>query len=152
LQNAQTYTWIEWHGYNDNFTRWPNAKDLLIMYEDDFFKNNTWIWDDKPHWAYAKPEFMKLVQDRNAIYWTPNTIASQVEISGKVAHIVLKSTTPNLKEYQMKELPTGEWVKAEDSFDLPLKKQKYELVFRVLNLADVSGPENMIIIESNVSK
>ena len=152
LQNAQTYTWIEWHGYNDSFTRWPEPKDLLIMYEDDFFKNNTWIWDDKPHWAYAKPEFMKLVQDRNAIYWTPNTIASQVEISGKVAHIVLKSTTPNLKEYQMKELPTGEWVKAEDSFDLPLKKQKYELVFRVLNLADVSGPENMIIIESNVSK
>jgi hypothetical protein len=148
IQNAQTYTWIEWHAYSDSFTRWPEPKDLLIMYEDDYFKNNTWIWDNKPHWAYAKPEFMKLVQERNAIYWTPNTIASHVEISGKVAHIVFKSTTPNLKEYKMKELPDGEWGKAEESFNLPLKKQKYELVFRAVNMADVSGPEHRIIIDS----
>jgi hypothetical protein len=147
-QNAQTYTWIEWHGFNDMFTAWPNHTELLIMYEDDYFKNNTWIWDNKPHWAYAKPEFMKLVQDRNAIYWTPNTIASKVAINGKVAHITLQSATPNLKEYQMKELPSGEWGKVEDSFDLPLKKRKYELVLRTVNLADVNGPEHRIIISS----
>jgi hypothetical protein len=147
-QNAQTYTWIEWHGYNDSFTRWPEAKDLLIMYEDDYFKNHTWIWDNKPHWAYAKPEFMKLVQERDAIYWTPNTIASKVDINGKVAYITLQSTTPNLKEYRMKELPAGEWGRVEDSFDLPLKKKRHELAIRAVNLAGVTGPEHRIIIDS----
>jgi hypothetical protein len=147
-QNAQTYTWIEWHGHNDMFTVWPNHQELLIMYEDEYFKNHTWIWGEKPHWAYAKPEFMKLVQDRNKIYWTPNTIASQVDINGDIAHIVLRSETPNLKEYQMKDLSTGEWGKVEDNFDLKLKKRKYELVFRTVNLADVAGPEHKIIIDS----
>ena len=78
VQNAQTYTWIEWHAYNNMFTAWPDYQDLLIMYDDDYFKNNVWIWGGQPHWAYAKPEFMKLVQDREKIYWTPNTISSKV--------------------------------------------------------------------------
>jgi hypothetical protein len=147
-QNAQTYTWIEWHAFNNVFTAWPDDTTLLIMYEDDFFKNNIWIWGGKPHWAYAKPEFMKLVQDRNKIYWTPNTIASKVDINGKVAHIMLQSATPNLKEYQMKILPSEEWDRVEDNFDLNLKKRKYELLLRAVNLADVSGPEHRIIISS----
>ena len=149
VQNAQTYTWIEWHAYSNSFTRWPEARDLLIMYEDDYFKNNIWIWGGKPHWAYTKPEFMKLVQDRVAIYWTPNTIASLVEINGKLAHIALQSTTPNLKEYQMKELSDGVWGRVEESFDLPLKKRKYDLVLRTVNLADVSGSEHRILIGRN---
>ncbi|HPF01771.1 MAG TPA: transglutaminase-like domain-containing protein [Bacteroidales bacterium] len=148
VQNARTYTWIEWHGYNDPFTRWPVEKDLLIMYEDDFFKNNTWIWGGKPHWAYAKPEFMKLIQDPNEIYWTPNTIVSQVEIDGKLAHIRLESTTPNLKEYQVKELPAGEWNKTEAGFKLPLKAKRHELLIRTVNLAGVTGPEHRIILDT----
>ena len=75
-------------------------------------------------------------------------IASKVNIDGDVAHIVLRSETPNLKEYQMKVLPTGEWLKIEDSLDLKLNKIKYELVFRTINMADVSGPECNIIIDS----
>ena len=145
-QYAQTFTWIEWHGYNDMFTVWPNHKELLIMFEDEYFKKNTWIWDGKPHWAYAKPEFMKLVHNRDEIYWTPNTIASKVSIDGDVAHIVLRSETPNLKEYQMKELPKGEWIKVNDTLDIKLNKKKYELVFRTINLADVAGPECNIVI------
>lgn len=143
-QNAQTYTWIEWHGYNDMFTAWPKYRELLIMYEDEYFKNHTWIWGGKPHWAYEKPQFMKLVQDRNKIYWTPNTIASQTDINGKIVHIVLRSDTTNLKEYQMKDLSTGEWIRVENNFLLKLKKKEYELVFRTINLADVTGPEHKI--------
>jgi hypothetical protein len=149
VRNAQTYTWIEWHGYNDLFTTWPNHKELLIIYEDDFSKNNTWIWGGKPHWAYAKPEFMKLVKDREKIYWTPNTIDSKIQIAGDVAHIELTSETPNLKEYQMKELPSEEWEMVGEKFDKMLDKKKYELVFRAINLAGVSGPENRIVIDSH---
>lgn len=148
VRNAQTYTWIEWHGNNDIFTIWPNHQELLVMYEDDYFKNNIWIWNSNPHWAYAKPEFMKKVQDRDKIYWTPNTIASKVKISGNVAHIELMSETPNLKEYQMMELPSGEWKTVNKKFDQKLEKKKYEWIFRSVNLANVTGPEHKIIIDS----
>ena len=47
---------------------WPDHKELLIMYEDDWFKNNTWIWGDKLHWAFAKPEFIKIMQNLNTIW------------------------------------------------------------------------------------
>jgi hypothetical protein len=146
-QNAQTYTWIEWHGHNDLFTVWPNHQELLIMFEDDYFKNNTWIWGNKPHWAYAKPEFMKLVQDRDVIYWTPNTISSKVEIEADTAHIELVSDTPNLREYQMKELPAEEWITTDNKLNVKLKKRKAELLFRVVNLAGIAGPEHRIVID-----
>lgn len=146
-QNAQTYTWIEWHGYNDMFAAWPDYHELLIMYQDDFFKNHIWIWDGKPHWAYAKPEFMKLVQEKNKLYWTPNTITSKTEINRKIAHIILRSETPNLKEYQLKDVKTGQWNKVLDDFTIGLKKREYRLVFRTVNLADVKGPEHVIVIK-----
>ncbi len=149
VESAQTYTWIEWHGYNNMFTVWPDHQELLIMYDDDFFRSNTWIWDGKPHWAYAKPEFMKLVQNRDEIYWTPNTITSKVNIKSKIAHIELTSETPNLKEYQMKELPSGEWKTIGEKFDKELKEEEYELVFRAVNLANVPGPEHRIVLRSN---
>jgi hypothetical protein len=148
VRSSQTYTWIEWHGYNNMFTAWPDYQDLLIMFEDEFFKNNIWIWGGKPHWAYAKPEFMKPVQDRDKIYWTPNTIVSKVNISNNVAHIELTSETPNLKEYQMKELPSGEWKTIGEKLDKELKNKEYELIFRVVNLANVTGPEHKIVIKS----
>ncbi len=147
-QNAQTYTWIEWHAYNNMFTVWPDYQDLLIMYDDDYFRNNTWIWDGKPHWAYAKPEFMKRVSDRDSIYWTPNTISSKIIITGRVAHIELTSETPNFREYQMKEGADGKWARTDSVLDMTLKGKKYELAFRAVNLADVSGPEHRIIIDS----
>jgi hypothetical protein len=147
-RNAQTYTWSEWHAYNDVFTSWPEHKVLLIMYEDYFSKNNTWIWDGKPHWSYAKPEFLKLVRDRDEIYWTPNTISSKVHIEADVAHIELTSETPNLKEYQMKEMPAGEWKIVGNKFGMKLEKRKYELALRVVNLAGVTGPEHRIIINN----
>ncbi len=149
VENAQTYTWIEWHGNNNIFTVWPDYKDLLIMYEDDYFKNNTWIWDGKPHWAFARPEFMKLVQNRDLIYWTPNTISSKVNIEGNLAHIELTSEIPNLKEYQVRELPSGEWMATGKDFDLKLNKKEHQWLLRAVNVAGIAGPEHKILISSN---
>src|SRR5690349_17396042 len=109
---AQTYTWIEWEKFNDRYTHWPESSDhvsILNMYEDDYFKNNTWIWDGKPHWAYNVKGHLVRVSDRNAIEWTPNTIDSKVTIEGDVARINLQSETPNLKTYQMKKMDDKEW-------------------------------------------
>jgi hypothetical protein len=119
---------------------------LEIRDEDDYFKNNTWIWDGKPHWAYEKPEFMIREPNRNAIEWTPNTIQSQVKIEGKIASINLTSQTPNFREYQMKATSSEDWRKIENPFDLTLTENAYDLSFRAVNLAHVTGPEHQIKI------
>jgi hypothetical protein len=145
-RSAQTYTWIEYHTHNDMFSVWPEHETLLSMFEDDYFRDHIWIWDDKPHWAYDKPEFMRLVSKRDAIEWTPNTIASEVRIKGNVAAIRLFSDTPNLKEYQMRAASSGMWEAVGDSIDLDLSGKKHEWRFRAMNLAGVSGPEHKIVV------
>lgn len=111
-------------------------------------KNITWIWGGNPHWAYEKPEFMIRELKREAIYWSPNTIKTKVSIEGQVAHIELLSDTPNLKEYQMKEMFSGEWQKIENTLDVNLTEDTYEFAFRVVNLANVFGPEHHVKIQS----
>lgn len=146
---AQTYTWIEWEKFNDRYMNWPDAKaksSVLNMYADDYFNKNTWIWDGKPHWAYSKPEHLIRVSDRNAIEWTPNTIASDVRIEDNVAHIQLDSETPNLKTYQMRRNPDGGWKDIDASVRMEIEGEKEELTFRVINLAGVAGPEHKIVI------
>ena len=59
----------------------------------------------------------------------------------------LNSNTPNLKTYQVKETPEGEWKDISNSVELELKKDKNEMAFRTMNLADVTGPEHKIILE-----
>ena len=144
---ARTYTWIEWEKSNNRFTLWPAFDSKLNMYQDNYFRNHTWIWDGKPHWAYNKPEYMVRVSERKAIEWTPNTIASKVTIDGKKAQIKLNSNTPNLKNYQMKELPDGEWLDISNSIEKELKRDTNEIIFRAENLAGITGPEHKIIIE-----
>jgi len=146
---ARTYTWIEYHTNNNIFTVWPNHETLLTMYADDYFKNNTWIWDGKPHWAYEKSDFMILETDRNAIEWTPNTIDSELHIEGQIAHIQLTSETPNFKEYQMKKTPLGKWEKVESDLKLNLTESIHEIAFRTVNVANVVGPEHHVKIETN---
>ena len=145
---AQTYTWIEWESVNNRFTGWPgnsSALSKLNMYADEYFRTHTWIWDGKPHWAYHT-ESMILVTDRNAIEWTPNTISMVANMEGDVAHIDLDSNTPNLKAYQMRELPDGEWKDISNSIQMELGKDKSEKLFRTVNLAGVSGPEYRIVV------
>lgn len=145
---ARTYTWIEYHTNNNMFTVWPDHETLLTMYADDYFNNNIWIWDNKPHWAYDKPEFMILEPKRDAIEWTPNTIDSKVRIEGHVAYIKLTSDTPNLKEYQMKEIPSGDWQKVKNELSVDLTGNTHEAIFRIVNLANVFGPEHLVRINT----
>lgn len=145
---AQTYTWIEWEATNNRFTYWPeNSHDIgkLNFLADEYFKNHTWIWDDKPHWAY-NTQSMILVEDRKAMEWTPNTINANVSVEGDVASVTLKSNTPNLKTYQMKAA-AGEWKDVSDVVTVNLKGDGGELSFRALNLADVPGPVYTVRLE-----
>jgi hypothetical protein len=109
------------------------------MYADEYFNNNTWIWDGKPHWAY-NTEYMIPVSDRAAIEWSPNTIDATVKIEGNKAHVTLTSTTPNLKAYQMKA-GDNSWRDVPASVTVPLESGKDKHFFRTINLAGVPGPE-----------
>ena len=144
---ARIYTWISWGKYNNRYTNWPKTKtDYMNVYEDDYFKNHVWLWDGKPLWAY-NTEYMNRVKERQPIEWTPNTITSKVTIEGSKAKIELHSITPNLKTYQMKEMPDGDWKDVSNALEMELKKDKNEIVFREITLAGVTGTEHKIIIE-----
>lgn len=145
---AQTYTWIEWESGNNRFTGWPEpgaALDHLNMYADDYFLDNTWIWDNKPHWAY-KTEFMIPIPDRDAFEWTPNTVKTEVKIDGEKAIVKLRSTTPNLRSYQMKLSSANDWVDVSDSVSIQLDADRNELTFRTVNLAGVEGQPSRVIV------
>jgi hypothetical protein len=143
---ARIYTWVSWEKYSNRYTLWPNDSSYIIMYQDDYSKNHTWIRDGKPHWAY-NTRYLHWVPNRKAIEWTPNTIASKVVIDGGKAKIELNSNTPNLKTYQMTEQPNGDWKDVLNSVELELRKDRNEMIFRTMNLAGVAGPEHKIIIE-----
>ena len=143
---SQTYSWIEWNRDNNKYTNWPIDSSMMIMYDDEFSRTHQWIWDGKPHWAY-NTAYMQLVADRKAIEWTPNTITSAVIIKENKAGIKLNSNTPNLKTYQMKETPGGNWKDVSDSLEVLLNKAKNEMVFRTVNTEGVTGAEHKIIIE-----
>lgn len=145
---AKTYTWIEWNVYNDKLSYWPaSRKDLLLMYRDDYTRNNTWLWDGHPHWAY-NTEFVVYTDSASAVEWTPNIIRSKVLVNGNTADILLTSNTPNFKEYEMKDAGSGEWKLCDSILALPLSKDRYELAFRSVNKAGVYGPVNTVIIAS----
>lgn len=146
---ARVYTWISYETYNDRYTNWPESGkhvSILTMYEDDFFKNNTWIWDGKPHWAYNVKDHLIREPKRHAIEWTPHIIDSDVRIEDDALHIDIKSATPNLKTYQMKKLPDGEWQDVPASVKVDLEEDGLQLVLRAVNLAGVSGPEHKVVV------
>ncbi|MEX2231366.1 MAG: transglutaminase domain-containing protein [Cyclobacteriaceae bacterium] len=144
---ARIYTFLEWEMYNNRYTKWPDVESYLVMLNDDYFKNHTWIWNGKPHWAYGK-EYMNLIEDRGLIEWTPNTLSSSVEITGDSANIKLASTTPNFKTSQMRRLPDTTWENVTDKVSVKLENGINELEFRTVNLANVSGPPHKVIIEN----
>jgi len=148
---ARTYAWIEWDTYTDRYVPDSAVKGdraILTMFNDDYFKSHKWIWDGKPHWAY-NTKFMQLVSDRKAIEWTPNTITSTVSIQENKATVKLNSNTPNLKTYQMKESNDSKWSDVSASPQVELKKDKNEFIFRIENLAGVTGPEHKVVIAAS---
>jgi len=146
-QFARTYTWITWQENGDYFCSWPEHGGKVVMFEDDFYRDNIWVREGKPCWIYENMGEIKLIQNRDEIEWTPNTIESEVAIEGTSANITLTSDTPNLKEYQVMDVASGRCEKSDDKVLMELSTQKHELLFRALNLAGVSGPVHTIIIE-----
>jgi hypothetical protein len=143
---ARFFTWIAWFRQNDIYSNWDNGISYLIMYEDEYFKNHKWIRSDgKPHWVY-NTKYLVLINNRDELYWTPNTIMSKVTINGNNAKVELNSITPFLRSYQMKEMPDGDWKDVSNVLNIDLKKNKEEFVFRTINLEEVTGPEHKIII------
>lgn len=145
---ARTYTWVEWDVYNNRFTNWPEFETLLVMYEDGYYLDHKWLWDGKPHWAYDT-DFLIPVPNLEAIEWTPNTISSNVFIKDKQVAVELISDTPNLLEYQMKNVPDGNWEKVEDKISFQLNDRQHKMIFRAVNIAGVAGPEHRVTIEAN---
>jgi hypothetical protein len=47
----------------------------------------------------------------------------------------------------MREVPDMTWNDVSHTVQVELKKKKYELAFRTVNLADVFGAEHLVIIE-----
>lgn len=95
----------------------------------------------------TNPGFRHLIE-KYQIECTPNTIKTEVSIEGSNASVRLISDTPNLKKYQVRESSEGDWSTVENNFKFELKNKKYEITFRAVNLAGVSGPEHRVIIDS----
>lgn len=145
---ARIYTWLSWSKYLDRYVSWPNcSSDTLFVYADAYFKTHTWLYNGEPHWAYHTA-FLNLVQDRKQIEWTPNTISAKVQLFDKDhVQVTLRSSTPNLKSYQLKISPDTTWKNIPDSVDLKISGDREEMVFRTMNLASVNGPEYRIKFE-----
>ncbi len=140
--NAGTYRWISWET-TPYFTSFPNSgSSALIVYEDDYFRANTWYRDGAPHWAYAADFFLP-VRHRSWIEWTPNVVASRVEVMGARAEIALRSCTPSFATYELRR-EHGEWRPCQDRLSLPLSKSGLAVTFRSVNLAGVAGPDHRV--------
>jgi len=149
-----TYNWCSWHTSTNSFTAFPAAgASALIVYEDDFYRNNTWYRDKKPNWAYDADFFIP-VRHRGWIEWTPNVVGVKVEVKpgppaskepGYWAHCAVRSSTPNFKEYQLK-VGTGDWCPVEERFAVPLYQDENEFRIRSCSLFDVTGPEHLVRI------
>jgi hypothetical protein len=145
-ENMGTYRWISWET-TPTFTDFPNhGSSGLIVYEDDFFRSNTWYRDGEPHWAYAADFFIP-VRHRSWIEWTPNVISSRVTTDHNCAHIELTSCTPNFQTYQVKR-GRGEWRKCPDRLRLKLGALGLSLTLRAVNLTGVSGPEHRVEVRA----
>jgi hypothetical protein len=142
------YRWISWE-VSPSFTDFPNhSSSGMIVYEDDFFRNNVWYRDGAPHWAYAADFFIP-VRHRSWIEWTPNVIASRVDITGNRARVAITSCTPNLLTYQVRRQVCrgdGAWRGCGDRLDLALGKSGIGLSLRSMNLVGATGPEHTIEI------
>jgi hypothetical protein len=144
---TRVFTWIAWFRQSDTYSNWNNGISYMIMYDDDYFRTHKWIRvDGKPHWTYGT-RYLILTKNRNELYWTPNTITSEVNIHEKKATIKLHSVTPFFKTYQMKKVPGGEWENIPGKLEVSLENDSNELVFRTVNFANVTGEEHKIIIK-----
>ncbi len=145
------YNWCSWSLNTSYFTTYPSShSSALVVYEDDYTRNNTWYRGQRPAWAYDADAFIP-VRHRGWIEWTPNVVSVSVEIKpgpsntdepGYWAHCTARSWTPNFKEYQLK-VGEGDWYQVEERFEVPLYQDANEFRVRSVSLFDVTGPEHL---------
>lgn len=141
-----TYRWCSWETNTNRFTTFPaKSTSTLVVLEDEFFRNNTWYRDGRPHWAYGTPYFIKTTR-RDWIEWTPNVITSKVTIADGRTHVFLSSCTPNFRSFQMMN-EAGTWHDCNEQVEFKLDDHGRKLfVFRTINFFGVAGPEHRVEI------
>ncbi len=143
---ANTYRWVSFETNTNRFTIYPaTLNSVLVLLDDENFRNNVWYRGRKPSWFYNTPYALKTTQ-RDWIEWTPNVIISRVRVEGGKATVSLASFTPNFKTFQMKG-GEGAWRDCENEVDVPLVKGTNRFVFRTVNLFEVTGPEHRVQID-----
>jgi len=145
--DPDSYRFVAWDMNTNRFTSFPAAPcSTYWVWEDKFWKENTWYYEGSKHWAYGPGLFVG-VPNREWCEWTPNLISARTKIEDAKASVTLRSFTPNFKTYQMKS-PGGNWTDCEEDVVLPLEKKKLNcFVFRTVNLAGVTGPEHRVEVE-----
>lgn len=148
-QFAQTYTWVQFYVNGNRHTIYPEEyTNALMVYQDEFFDSNTYYRDGKPV-SQEKLDWFIKVKDRKKIEWTPNVLDMDIEIRKDTLLFKINSSTPNLKEYQIKEGTDGPWQSVEAQSTLNLTKERHVWFFRSVNLADVGGPEYKLVLQQS---
>ena len=139
-----TYRWCSWETDTNRFTAFPaRPTSTLVMLDDEFFRNNTWYRDGKPHWAYDTPYLIKTTR-RDWIEWTPNVITSKVTIEGDKARVFLSSCTPNFRSFQRVD-NDGTWRDCGEDVEISLdRRARTRMAFRTINLFGVAGPAHRV--------
>ena len=141
----KAYAFISWRQQANRFSIWPEvASSVEIVYNDEFFQKHIWHKSGEKHWAYDAGKFIR-IENKNGIYWTPNVLDLDVNITGNVAHVGIRSSTPNFKEYQMKA-DGDDWKLVDRTINLELFRPREEFAFRSVNLAGVAGPVYKLVI------
>lgn len=143
-ESMATYRWVCWELNTNRFSdRTSSVSSALAIVDDQRFRDEVWYRDGKPHWAYDARFFVPVRRDW--IEWTPNVIAARVSIDGATARVRIRSCTPNLRSYQLRE-GTGEWRDCGDVVELAIPADGIDLALRTINLAAVAGPPHRIQI------
>jgi hypothetical protein len=153
LFSPHTYRFVAYELTGDRHTGSGWSSGALAVWEDEYFKNNTWYRWSTPleqkkapkHWAVRQNFFVR-TPHRDWIEWTPNVVSVKAEIRGEAARVRLRSNTPNFDRYEMR-LPGGRWEKVSADIELKLDGARIEKEFRSVNLAGVAGPISRVLIE-----
>ncbi|MEW2923124.1 transglutaminase-like domain-containing protein [Muricauda sp. ANG21] len=144
---AQTYTWVQFYVFGNRHTVHPaKYTNALMVYQDDYFNSNTYYRDGVPV-SQEKLDWFIKVKDEKKIEWTPNVLDIDIKIRKDTLHIIIDSTTPNLREYQIKDSMEGRWRSIKAQSTLNLTKEKHIWFLRSLNIANVTGPEYKLVVQ-----
>lgn len=144
-RTPRTYNFVSWRLQGDVHSALHPPSSVELVYDDDYWRANTWYRDGKEHWAYKAGYFIPIKQ-RAWIEWTPNVLSVKADVKGNTVAVSIASCTPNFKEYQA-SADGGAWAPVKDSFTLKLSQPKHDWRLRATNTMNVPGPEYRLVIE-----